>query len=71
MVREGKELIFKTVKNKNGKGAHKIQHGAYSLVRSYYANDIDRRTHLGILLSELETEYAVHCGFSSHPFSLP
>ncbi len=65
MLREGKELISKTVRGKNGKGMHKIQHGAYSLVRAYYADDIDRRTHLGILLSELETEYAAHCGFSS------
>lgn len=65
MVREGKELVFATVKNKNGKGAHKIQHGAHSLVRTYYADDSDRRTHFGILLPELEEEYAIHCGFSS------
>lgn len=51
----------------------RVVHGAYSLVRHYYAGHIDRRTSLGHYLILVEDEYARHRGypdFRSAPVSI-
>jgi len=46
--------------NKSPKNGHK----AYLFVNAYYRNNLDQRSHLGQLTMNLESEYAVHCGYS-------
>ena len=64
MESNGIEAINSVVKDgKGGTGRHLVTHGANSLVRAYYAGDIDRRTTLGILIASWETAYASHKGY--------
>jgi len=64
MGTNGIEAINSVVKDgKGGTGRHLITHGANSLVRAYYAGNIDRRTSLGIQIADWETAYACHMGY--------
>ena len=53
---------------RNGKktGLHKVKHAAYSLFHAFNSGEIDRRSHLGQIISGMESEYASHCGYTSY-----
>ena len=64
MDQTGIETLNAVLKDgKQGPGRHLITHGANSLVRAYYAGNIDRRTSLGIQIADWETAYACHMGY--------
>lgn len=42
-----------------------VTHGAYRLVRSFYAGTLDRRSGFGKLSEELKESYAKHMGFDN------
>jgi len=41
-------------------------HKAFLFMNSYYRGNIDLRSHLGQITSQMETEYASHCGYSNY-----
>jgi len=42
-------------------------HRAFLFMNSYYRNNIDLRSHLGQITSQMEQEYSEHCGYASYP----
>ena len=64
-MKRKKKRIKALIKNhKNGKegNLNRVSHGAIALTNAYYSDRIDRRTQLGIHISEWEEEYARHLG---------
>ena len=71
--KDAKELALTQIKNNGQKGVHSISHGAFVFQNSYYNGSIDRRSHLGQVVTEMECEYAQHMGyanFASCPITL-
>lgn len=52
-------------RNSHKKGLSTVQHGAHSLRRRYYAGLIDRRSKIGMWLSELEKDFCRHLNYLS------
>jgi len=71
--KDAKELALTQLKNNGQKNLHSVSHGAFAFQHSYYNGSIDRRSHLGQIVTEMEFEYAQHMGyqdFSSCPITL-
>lgn len=63
---EGQEAS-RPLPEKSGRRSRPFQvtHGAYRLVRSFYAGTLDRRSGFGKLSEELKEAYATHMGFDT------
>ena len=72
-IKDTKQLAATQIKNNGKKHLHSATHGAFLFQHSYYNGSIDRRSHLGQIVSEMEFEYAQHMGyqdFASCPITL-
>jgi hypothetical protein len=43
----------------------RVTHGAYRLIRAFYAGTLDKRKPFGKLAANLQARYARHCGYDS------
>jgi len=41
-------------------------HRAFLFMNSYYRGNIDKRSHLGQIVEQMEQEYSEHCGYSNY-----
>lgn len=62
-----KQLVKTQIIKENGKrkSVASITHAAFAITRAFYANTLDRRSHIGQLVSDLEEQYALHMGYET------
>ncbi len=65
--RNPKQMAKTQIIKENGKERNlsSITHAAFAIQRAFYANTLDRRSHIGQLVSDMEEQYAAHMGFES------
>ena len=67
--RKTRELAKSQIKE-NGHGAiakSRGGHRAFLFMNSYYRGNIDLRSHLGQITTQMEQEYSEHCGYPDYP----
>jgi len=65
--RSPKQMAETQIIKENGKkkSMHSVTHAAFAITRAFYSNTLDRRSHIGQLVSDLEEQYALHMGYES------
>lgn len=63
--KDPKVLAVTQLKNNGKKNLHSISHGAFAFQHGYYNGSLDKRSHLGQIVSEMECDYARHMGYDS------
>lgn len=70
--RKDPKVLAVTQIKKNGQ-PKSVSHAAFAFQNAYYNGSLDKRSHLGQLVRDMEREYATHMGFqdfSSCPITL-
>ena len=66
--RKTRELAKSQIKENGHKAIAKSrgEHKAYLFTSAYYRGNIDLRSHLGQITTQMEQEYSEHCGYSNY-----